>query len=110
MGEKLALEPEHLAERVLDLLDSLGASHKQISMVETMQVDDDGDAGMDTGELAAVDFLLNGVICRVLVREQGDESPQISCTRLNSDTFEFHRILRQIKTMFDDPMAAALRH
>lgn len=87
----LALEPEHLSERLKDALQTMGASYE-------MHVCSDADA-----EIFVLHAKIDSVACRVIVSEDpSDGTHRISVTRLAGDTFEYHKAFRQLREHLGD--------
>jgi len=87
----LTLEPEHLAERLKDALQSMGA---------TYEIHERGDRD---GEIFILHAKLDNVACRITVSEDPDNGSQrISVTRLAGDTFIYHDAFRQLRQHLGD--------
>jgi len=87
----LALEPEHLSERLKDALQTMGASYE-------MHICSDSEA-----EIFVLHAKIDDVACRVTVSEDPcDGTQRISVTRLAGDTFEYHKSFRQLREHLGD--------
>ena len=93
---QLPLEPEHLADRVADCLQTMDARY------EVTESDD----GTDSGFVVNADIW--GVACQFLVtRDPGNAlTYRISCTRLGGDTFTYHRAFRQLRELLGDSITS----
>lgn len=95
---QLSLDPEHLTERVLDCLETMGARYELVG--GTADVDD----------VFVVNAELDGVAARVIVtRDPANEgSYRISCSRLGGDTFAYHEIFREMRRLLGDALDGAV--
>lgn len=87
---KLVLEPEHLTDRVIDAVLTLGASYETQRRCNAH------------GECFVVDGCYDGVAFRVVVNEDVDGSYRITCARMSGDTFTYHAVFRKIKEHLGD--------
>lgn len=84
---KLQLEPEHLADRLADVFQSIDGCRYEIRQ-----------RGTDESDAAVVCAEHDGVAIRVIVAEEPDGQYSIACTRISGNTFAYHstfRILRE---------------
>ena len=92
----LTLEPEHLTDRVVDALHQLDARYERV------------ENSADSGDIFVVNAEISGVACRVLITaEPNGQSFRIACTRLGGDTFTYHDVFRQLRTLLGDAVAGA---
>ena len=93
----LTLEPEHLTDRVVDVLQQLEA---RCERVESVSDDDD---------IFVVNAEISGVACRVMITADPHDktSFRISCTRLGGDTFVYHDVFRQLRKLLGDAVEGA---
>jgi len=89
---KLTLEPEHLADRVVDALQSLEARYERVD--STAQNDD----------VFVVNAEIDDVACRVLITRDPANigAYRIACTRMGGDTFAYHNAFRQLRHLLGD--------
>jgi len=89
---KLNLEPEHLIDRVVDCLQTMGARYE----LSPNTSDDD--------DLFIVSVEINSVACRILVsRDPAEESAyRILCSRLGGDTFAYHSFFQELRVLLGD--------
>jgi len=89
---KLTLEPEHLADRVVDALQTLEARYERV------------DSTADNDDVFVVNADIDDVACRVLItRDPANVGAyRIACTRMGGDTFAYHSAFRQLRQLLGD--------
>jgi len=89
---KLNLEPEHLIDRVVDCLQTMGARYELSPNTS------------DTDDLFIVSVEIRSVACRILVsRDPAEESAyRILCSRLGGDTFAYHDFFKELRVLLGD--------
>ena len=83
---KLDLEPEHLADRVADVLESIEGCQYEVTL-----------RGSDYSDSTIICLKHEGVAMRVMIAEEPNGEYCISCTRISGDTFAYHNTFRQIR-------------
>jgi len=89
---KLNLEPEHLIDRVVDCLQTMGARYELSPNTS------------DNDDLFIVSVEIRSVACRIFVsRDPAEESAyRILCSRLGGDTFAYHDFFKELRVLLGD--------
>jgi len=94
--DRLTLEPEHLTDRVVDVLQRLDA---QYELSETVGPD---------ATTFSVHARLNNVAMRVLITQDSELGLyRISCTRIAGETFAYHEVFRKLRGLLSKDEFAA---
>lgn len=91
----LILEPEYLADRIVDALHQVNARYERVESIASGE------------DVFAVNAETAGVACRILVLPDPEcpDAFRITCTRLGGDTFAYHDIFRQLRGLLNDAVA-----
>jgi hypothetical protein len=83
---KLQLEPEHLADRLADVFETIDGCRYEIRQ-----------RGTESSDAVVVCAEHDGVAIRVIVAEEPDGQYSIACTRISGNTFSYHSTFRTLR-------------